>query len=197
MDAAISAPNPLVNGASWAMTQRPVFLTDWKMVSRSQGKMVTTSITSHDTPNFSWASWATSTRTCTWVPQPMRVMSLPVKKKFFFCYNSHLNTLHLKTAFIWILDSMGVWYSNGKVKWLGRPSKHLTFWTINKLYFQQHTNKPLRTVGTFSRWSCYGLLVIMWNYNTSNLLLINCIFWFSWYLWIGTHAFPLVYICEK
>ena len=36
--------------------------------------------------------------------------------------------------FIWILDSMGVWYSNGKVKWLGGPFKYRTFGTINRLF---------------------------------------------------------------
>ena len=78
MDAANSAPKPLVRGASWATTQRPVLRTDSKMVSRSHGRIVTTSMTSHETPSFSWASWATSRRTWTWVPQPIRVTSLPV-----------------------------------------------------------------------------------------------------------------------
>lgn len=30
--AAISAPNPLVNGASWAIRTRPVFLADWNKI---------------------------------------------------------------------------------------------------------------------------------------------------------------------
>ncbi len=53
MDEATSAPNPLVRGASWAITHLPVFLTDSKIVFRSHGKIVTMSITSHETPNFS------------------------------------------------------------------------------------------------------------------------------------------------
>ena len=35
-------------------------------------------------------------------------------------YSSYLNTEHMNTGFIWIPDSMGVWYSNGKVTWIGR-----------------------------------------------------------------------------
>ena len=38
------------------------------------------------------------------------------------------------TVTIWILDSMGVWYSNGKVTWLGRPFEYQTFCTINRLF---------------------------------------------------------------
>ena len=40
------------------------------------------------------------------------------------------NTKHLNIGFIWILESMGVWYSNGKVTRLGRPFKYRTFWTL-------------------------------------------------------------------
>ena len=46
------------------------------------------------------------------------------------------------TVTIWLLDiwipasnyTMGVWYSNGLVMWLGRPLENWTFWTINKLF---------------------------------------------------------------
>jgi hypothetical protein len=94
MEEAISAPKPLVNGASWATTHLPVFLTDSKMVSRSHGKMVTTSITSQDTPNFSWANWATSRNTCTWVPQPIKVTSLP---------ENNFNFLLVMNLFVWVV----------------------------------------------------------------------------------------------
>ena len=42
-------------------------------------------------------------------------------------YSNHLNTKHPNTRFIWILDSMGVWYSNGSVTWLGRQYEYRTF----------------------------------------------------------------------
>ena len=51
MDEANSAPNPLVNGASWVTITRPVFLADSKTVSSSHGKIETRSITSQETPN--------------------------------------------------------------------------------------------------------------------------------------------------
>ena len=49
-------------------------------------------------------------------------------------YINHLNTEHLNTRCIWILDSMGDRYSNGKVKWLGGPFKYRTLGTINRLF---------------------------------------------------------------
>ena len=52
-------------------------------------------------------------------------------------YSNHLNT--------WILNSMGVWYSNSKVKWLGQPFKYRTFWNINRLFlsdFQSTIQMP-------------------------------------------------------
>ena len=52
----------------------------------------------------------------------------------FWEYSYHLNTKHLNTTFIWILDSMGVRYSNGKVTWLGGRFEYQTFWTINRLF---------------------------------------------------------------
>ena len=42
-------------------------------------------------------------------------------------YSNHLNTKHLNIGFIWIPDSMGVWYSNGSVTWLGRQFGYRTF----------------------------------------------------------------------
>ena len=49
-------------------------------------------------------------------------------------YSNHLNTVHLNARFFWILDSMGVQYSNGKVTWLGRLFKYQAFCTINRLF---------------------------------------------------------------
>ena len=49
-------------------------------------------------------------------------------------YSNHLNTEPLTTKFIWILDCMGVWYSNGKVMWLGGPFKYQIFWIMNRLF---------------------------------------------------------------
>ena len=37
---------------------------------------------------------------------------------YVMLYINHLNTEYLDTPFTWIRDSMGVWYSNGKVTWL-------------------------------------------------------------------------------
>ena len=54
--------------------------------------------------------------------------------KFYITYSNHLNTEHLNIWFIWILYSMGVQYSNGKVTWLGRPFKYQTFRAINMLF---------------------------------------------------------------
>ena len=48
-----------------------------QIVSLSQGMMVFKSITSHETLNFSCASWATSRKTWTIVPQATMVRSLP------------------------------------------------------------------------------------------------------------------------
>ena len=39
-----------------------------------------------------------------------------------------------ETVTIWIPDSLGVRYSNGKITWLGRPPENWTFWTINRHY---------------------------------------------------------------
>ena len=47
-------------------------------VSTSHGRMVHRSISSHDTCSLSCAIWTTSRSTCTWVPQPTSVTSLPV-----------------------------------------------------------------------------------------------------------------------
>ena len=40
---------------------------------------------------------------------------------------------HLDTRFYWILDSMGVLYSNAKVTWLGKSFEYRAFWTMNRL----------------------------------------------------------------
>ena len=55
------------------------------------------------------------------------------------------DTGHLNTRFIWIQDSMGVWYSNGKVTWLGGPFKYRTFWTINTLFSVRFSDHLLNT----------------------------------------------------
>ena len=59
-------------------------------------------------------------------------------------YSNHRNTEHLHPFFIRILDSMDIWYSNGKVTWHGGPSEHWTIWTINRLFSfrfsDYHTN---------------------------------------------------------
>ena len=78
MDAAISAPNPLVFGASWTMTQRPVFLTESMTVSRSHGTRVWRSIRSHETPDCSMArcaTWTMAPHAMTVQPSPSRTVS--------------------------------------------------------------------------------------------------------------------------
>ena len=45
----------------------------------------------------------------------------PKSVKLNKLYSNHLNTQHMNPRFIWIPDSMGVWYLNGKVTWLGIP----------------------------------------------------------------------------
>ena len=49
MRAAISAPKPPVSAASCTITQRPVFSTEARIVSKSSGFSVATSITSAET----------------------------------------------------------------------------------------------------------------------------------------------------
>lgn len=49
--AATSAPKPLVMGASWETTARPVFRTLATTVSSSQGRIVARSITSQEIPD--------------------------------------------------------------------------------------------------------------------------------------------------
>ncbi len=48
-----------------------------QIVSKSHGTIVTKSMTSHEIFNCSWAIWATSLATCTWVPHATIVMSEP------------------------------------------------------------------------------------------------------------------------
>ena len=67
-------------------------------------------------------------------------------------YSNHLNTEHLNTRFIWIPDSMGVQYSNGKVIWLGRPFEYRTCWTVTRLFsvrFSDHHSNS----GPFDNWT--------------------------------------------
>ena len=75
--AATSAPKPPVIGASWLTMHRPVLLTLANTVSRSYGKMVRRSMTSHDTFSCSCAMSAarSSTRIC--APYPTRDTSVP------------------------------------------------------------------------------------------------------------------------
>ena len=55
-------------------------------------------------------------------------------------YSNHLNTEHLNTWFIWIPDSMGVWYSNGKLTWLADHSNAIYFDKPTQIY---HSNTRL------------------------------------------------------
>ena len=64
-----SAAVNFLSGVEWWHTVR--------MVSLSQGRMVQRSISSQETSRLSWAIWATSLSTWTWVPQPISVTSLP------------------------------------------------------------------------------------------------------------------------
>ena len=64
---------------------------------------------------------------------------------------------HLITGFIWILDSMGFWYSNGKVKWLGRPFKYQIIW-------QPDTNLPFEYQTS---------LVFRWLLDSSNIRMVS------------------------
>ncbi len=74
--AEISAPTPPVIGASWLISNLPVLLTDWQIVSISHGTIVRKSINSQDI--FSLAAiCATSRRTCTCVPHETSVISEP------------------------------------------------------------------------------------------------------------------------
>ena len=60
-----------------------------------------------------------------------------VSATYTFTYSNHLNSQHLKSGIvwtIWIPDRIGVWYSNGKVAWLGRPFEYQTLWTINSFF---------------------------------------------------------------
>ena len=47
---------------------------------------------------------------------------------------TNLDTVTIWILNTWIPDSMGVWYSKGKVTWLGEAFKYRTFWTINRLF---------------------------------------------------------------
>ena len=97
-------------------------------------------------------------------------------KKLGICaksYSDHLISEQLNTGFIWILGSMGVRYSNGKVRWLGGPFKYQTFWTINRLIWSSFqttillpdhfTNLPFEyQTSLVLRWLLYHL-------NTPNI----------------------------
>ena len=58
----------------------------------------------------------------------------------------------LYTVTIWIPDTMGVWYSNGKVMWLGWSFEYRTFWTINRLFSFQFSDCHL-TTKPFDNWT--------------------------------------------
>ena len=45
----------------------------------------------------------------------------------------HLNSLLVPFWITWLLNGIGVLYSNGIVTWLGCPFQYWTFWTINRL----------------------------------------------------------------
>mmetsp|Transcript_36851 Transcript_36851/g.88682 ORF Transcript_36851/g.88682 Transcript_36851/m.88682 type:complete len:205 (-) Transcript_36851:649-1263(-) len=77
ISAAISPPNPPVFVASWAMTNRPVLVTESITVCRSQGKIVCRSITSQLTPSSASARFAAAISLAIWLPQPSSVTSLP------------------------------------------------------------------------------------------------------------------------
>jgi hypothetical protein len=55
-----------INWTSSWLSYLPVLMTLAKTVSLSHGRMETRSITSHETPSFSWAKVATSRNTCTY-----------------------------------------------------------------------------------------------------------------------------------
>ena len=80
-------------------------------------------------------------------------------------HSNHLNTGHLNTRFIQIPDSIGVWYSNSLVMWLGWPFEYWKFWTINRLFSVQFSDHHLYT-GQFDNWTqIYHLntaLVLVW-----------------------------------
>ena len=48
-------------------------------------------------------------------------------------YGNHLNTEHLNTGFIWIPESMGVWFLNGS-QWLGGPFEYWTICNRTQIY---------------------------------------------------------------
>ena len=75
----------------------------------------------------------------------------------FFIYSFHMNTRHLNTWFTWILDAIGVRYSNGKVMWLGGPFEYRTFWTINKLFSVRFLHLHLNTRPFDNRTQIYQL----------------------------------------
>ena len=53
------------------------------------------------------------------------------------------HVLHIpNTKFIWIPNTMGIRYSNGKVTWLGWPFQYRTFWTTNRLFQSSPIFKP-------------------------------------------------------
>ena len=74
-----------------------------------------------------------------------RLLGLTIQNYSQLEYSNHMNTKHMNNRFIWLPDSMGVWYSNGKVKWLGRPFKSWTFWTIYRFFSVQLSGHHLKT----------------------------------------------------
>ena len=115
-------------------------------------------------------------------------------------YSNHLNTEHQNTRFMWILDSMGVRYSNGKVMWLGGPFENRTFWTINGLFsvrcsgyysntrpFDKHTqiyHSNTRLVwhsdGYCRRQTCVNSLIIPQDTNSNVQFRIIMHVWQTW-----------------
>ena len=61
------------------------------------------------------------------------------------------------TVNIWIPDSMGVWYSNGEVTWIGRPFKYHTFWTTKRLFSLVFRPPFEYQTGLVFRWLLYWL----------------------------------------
>jgi hypothetical protein len=59
-------PEVRINWTSSWLSYLPVLMTLAKTVSLSQGRMETRSMTSQETPSFSWAKVATSRNTCTY-----------------------------------------------------------------------------------------------------------------------------------
>lgn len=63
--AVISAPNPLVIGASWLTRRRPVLLTEFSTILLSQGMRVRKSMSSQEIPSLSMTSLAAASNTPT------------------------------------------------------------------------------------------------------------------------------------